>query len=84
MLDAGEQVDARRRRRRRRTTRASPPRSAPRDKPDGDFQPVSEAQTIEAQTTFELDTEGKEFRYYLVWITDARGPGARERGPRVT
>ncbi len=38
-------------------------------KPKGNFRPVSEQQVIEEHTTFEIDTEGKEFRYYVVWIT---------------
>ncbi len=38
-------------------------------KPNGKFRPVSEELTIEEETTFELDTKGKEFRYYVVWIT---------------
>ncbi len=38
-------------------------------KPNGNFRPVSEEQTVEEHTIFELDTEGKEFRYYVVWIT---------------
>ena len=43
------------------------------NKPDGNFRPVSEPQVVEPQTTFELDTKGKEFRYYVVWITALDG-----------
>jgi hypothetical protein len=43
------------------------------NKPDGNFRPVSDEQVVEAQTTFELDTKGKEFRYYVVWITSLDG-----------
>ncbi len=38
-------------------------------KPNGNFRPVSKEQTVEEHTTFELDTKGREFRYYVVWIT---------------
>jgi serine/threonine-protein kinase len=36
---------------------------------DGRFRDVSSEQTVEEQTTFAVDTDGKEFRYYVVWIT---------------
>jgi hypothetical protein len=39
------------------------------NRPKGEFRPVSEEQTVEEQTTFEIDTEGQKFRYYVVWIT---------------
>jgi serine/threonine protein kinase len=34
----------------------------------GGFVDVSEEQTVEATTMFELDTQDKEYRYYLVWL----------------
>ncbi len=38
-------------------------------KPKGNFQPVSAEQTVAEHTIFELDTKGRRFRYYVVWIT---------------
>ena len=35
----------------------------------GPFEDVSEAQEVEARTSFEVDTRDEAFRYYLVWIT---------------
>jgi eukaryotic-like serine/threonine-protein kinase len=35
----------------------------------GPFEDVSESQQVEGRTTFEVDTRGEAFRYYLVWIT---------------
>jgi eukaryotic-like serine/threonine-protein kinase len=40
---------------------------------DGGFVDVSEEQTVAARTAFSLDTGGKDYRYYLVWITDPNG-----------
>lgn len=36
---------------------------------DGPFEDVSESTQVGTRTTFELDTGGKEYRYYLIWIT---------------
>jgi tRNA A-37 threonylcarbamoyl transferase component Bud32 len=36
----------------------------------GNFIDVSEEKTAGARTTFPVDTGGKAYRYYLVWITD--------------
>jgi hypothetical protein len=41
------------------------------NRPDGGFKVVSDSQTVEEQTTFDL--EGGDFRYYLVWITSLDG-----------
>jgi serine/threonine-protein kinase len=41
--------------------------------PDGPFEDVSESQEVEGRTTFEVDTRGDPFRYYLVWITALEG-----------
>jgi hypothetical protein len=43
---------------------------------DGDFEPISESQTVGRRTTFELDTGGEEYRFLLVWITEL-GPSGR-------
>ncbi|HLM33744.1 MAG TPA: protein kinase [Gaiellaceae bacterium] len=40
---------------------------------DGPFQDVSESALVGGRTTFELDTGGKEYRYYLFWITSLEG-----------
>jgi serine/threonine protein kinase len=36
---------------------------------DGPFKDVSRSAQVGTRTTFELDTGGKEYRYYLIWIT---------------
>lgn len=41
--------------------------------PQGPFEDVSEAQEVGRRTTFEIDTDGEDYRYYLVWITDLDG-----------
>ena len=38
---------------------------------DGGFKTVSDSQTVEATTTFDL--QGGEYRYYLIWITSLEG-----------
>jgi eukaryotic-like serine/threonine-protein kinase len=38
------------------------------DSPQGPFQPVSGSQTVEGETTFDLDNA--DARYFVVWITD--------------
>jgi eukaryotic-like serine/threonine-protein kinase len=38
------------------------------DSPQGPFQPVSDSQTVEGETTFDLDNA--DARYFVVWITD--------------
>ena len=40
---------------------------------EGPFEEASEEQTVRARTTFEIDTNGEERRYYLIWITDPNG-----------
>jgi eukaryotic-like serine/threonine-protein kinase len=40
---------------------------------DGPFEDVSESAQVGDRTTFELDTGGKEYRYYLFWITSLQG-----------
>src|SRR5215210_2953453 len=42
-------------------------------KADGPFEDVSDAAEVDTSTTFELDTGGKEYRYYLIWITSLDG-----------
>jgi hypothetical protein len=41
------------------------------NKADGGFKTVSDSQTVEAETTFDL--QGRSYRYYLIWITDPNG-----------
>ncbi len=40
---------------------------------EGPFQPVSDEQRVEGEATFELDTGGEAYRYYLLWIVDLQG-----------
>ncbi|MGH2996850.1 MAG: hypothetical protein ACRDM9_11100, partial [Gaiellaceae bacterium] len=40
---------------------------------EGPFEDVSEEQRVEERTTFELDTGGEAYRYYVVWITRLDG-----------
>jgi eukaryotic-like serine/threonine-protein kinase len=42
-------------------------------KADGPFEDVSDSVEVGTRTTFELDTAGKEYRYYLFWITSLDG-----------
>lgn len=37
---------------------------------DGDFVDVSEEQEVGRRATFDVDTRGEAYRYYVVWITD--------------
>jgi hypothetical protein len=39
----------------------------------GGFVNVSPKETVGARTTFKVDTDGKDYRYYLIWITDPNG-----------
>ena len=39
-------------------------------KATGPFTDVSREQAVSDRTTFEIDTNGEEYRYYLLWITD--------------
>jgi len=41
------------------------------NRPDSGFKTVSDSQTVEDQTTFDL--EGGSYRYYLVWISSLNG-----------
>jgi serine/threonine-protein kinase len=36
--------------------------------PTGDFVPVSEEQEVGSKTTFQIDTNGTDYRYYEVWL----------------
>jgi tRNA A-37 threonylcarbamoyl transferase component Bud32 len=36
----------------------------------GPFEDVSEEQSVRRRTAFEVDTDGEEYRFYLLWITD--------------
>jgi hypothetical protein len=38
------------------------------DSPDDDFVTVSDRQDVSGSTTFSLDTHGKSYRYYMVWL----------------
>jgi eukaryotic-like serine/threonine-protein kinase len=38
--------------------------------PDGRFYDVSGEQEVARRTTFDVDTRGEAYRYYVVWITD--------------
>ena len=42
-------------------------------KADGPFEDVSKSAQVGTRTTFELDTGGKEYRFYLIWITSLDG-----------
>jgi eukaryotic-like serine/threonine-protein kinase len=42
----------------------------------GPFEPVSDEQEVGQRTTFELDTGGERYRYYLLWITALEGRAA--------
>jgi hypothetical protein len=42
-------------------------------RPRGPFEDVSDEQTVGERTAFELDSNGEEYRYYLIWITDPNG-----------
>ena len=41
--------------------------------PNGRFRDVSEEVEVGARATFALETDGEEYRYYLVWITELDG-----------
>jgi serine/threonine-protein kinase len=43
------------------------------DSEDGDFVDVSGEETVGERTAFRVDTSGKQYRYYLIWITDPNG-----------
>lgn len=43
------------------------------DDPGGEFVDVAGAQQTSRRTTFDVDTRGESFRYYLVWITALDG-----------
>jgi hypothetical protein len=38
--------------------------------PDVEFVDVAGEQEVGRRTTFDVDTRGETYRYYLVWITD--------------
>jgi hypothetical protein len=40
---------------------------------EGPFETVSEEQAVEERTTFDLDTSGRAFRFYVLWITGMDG-----------
>jgi serine/threonine-protein kinase len=43
------------------------------DDPEDDFVDVAGEQQTSRRTTFDVDTRGESYRYYLVWITDLDG-----------
>ena len=43
------------------------------DDPDGEFVDVTEAREVSRRTTFDVDTRGESYRYYVVWITAVEG-----------
>ena len=43
------------------------------NEPDGRFVDVAEAREVGRRTTFDVDTRGESFRYYVVWITGLEG-----------
>ncbi len=43
------------------------------DDPGGEFVDVAGEQQASRRTTFDVDTRGESYRYYLVWITDLDG-----------
>jgi hypothetical protein len=43
------------------------------NEPDGRFVDVAEAREVGRRTSFDVDTRGESFRYYVVWITDLDG-----------
>jgi hypothetical protein len=38
------------------------------DSPNADFVPVSDHKDVSGSATFSIDTNGKRYRYYLVWL----------------
>jgi hypothetical protein len=40
---------------------------------DGPFRRVSPLETVDARTTFSVDTHDSDYRYYVIWITDPNG-----------
>jgi serine/threonine-protein kinase len=40
---------------------------------EGPFEDVSEPREVEGRTSFEVDTRGEPFRFYLIWITALEG-----------
>ena len=46
----------------------------------GGFVDVSEEQTVEGTTTFDLDTKDEQYRYYLVWLKLPEGGVAHVNG----
>jgi hypothetical protein len=38
------------------------------DSPDAGFVPVSDHKDVSGAATFSIDTNGKSYRYYLVWL----------------
>ena len=51
--------------------------------PNGPFTDVSSEQTVGPATTFAVDTDGKEYRYYLVWLRLPDGGRAHINEVRV-
>jgi hypothetical protein len=43
------------------------------DDPEDDFVDVAGEQQTSRRTTFDVDTRGESYRYYLVWITNLNG-----------
>jgi serine/threonine-protein kinase len=40
---------------------------------DADFVDVADEQEVGRRTTFDVDTRGEDFRYYVVWVTNVSG-----------
>ena len=43
------------------------------DDPDEEFVDVTESREVARRTTFDVDTRGESYRYYVVWITGVEG-----------
>ncbi|MBA2569119.1 MAG: serine/threonine protein kinase [Actinobacteria bacterium] len=52
--------------------------------PGGPFVNVSDEEQVGEQTTFEVDTDGKKYRYYLVWLRLPRLEGGQAEINEVT
>jgi serine/threonine-protein kinase len=39
----------------------------------GPFKRVSSSRTVGTRTTFSVDTDGRDYRYYVIWITELHG-----------
>ena len=48
------------------------------DSSTGGFVNVSDRKTVTASTTFSVDTDGKDYGYYMVWLKLPTGEGQAE------